>query len=356
MKRLLIILTSQLMLTNSSLVVRNRATFLTPNALIRIVCYIVLLLGIIFITSCDKSTSIENSVSTPTLSPAGGTYSEPVQVSIIYEDEGAKVYYTTDRSTPNESSNLYSEAFIINTTATIKAIAYKDGFKPSKVAETIFTITTPSVATPIISPSGGTFTSPRQVSITCSTPGATISYTTTGAPPTHTSPLYSSAFTIDTNTTVKAIACKYGYLDSAVASQSYQIIDTDTYSPAETWSVNKVLTQKGTAQYAGVYKYENLTIGNNVVVTSKGVSQIVIKVRGTLTLGKNVVFAVRNGYYPNSPTMQISSINSANYLTQGSAHNKYNLYPGAYGKGSNDGHGYVIGNPERFIINGISVQ
>lgn len=338
MKLQLHILGSQI-ISDSSLDVMNRATSLTPSALISTVCYITLLLGMILVTSCDKSTTIENSVSYPVISPAGGSYSQPVQVSIACEDEAAKIYYTTDSTTPDESANLYSEPFTINATATVKAIAFKDGFKPSKMAETNYTITTPSVAKPIISPSGGTFSSPRQISITCATPGATIRYTTTGVTPTTTSQLYSSAFTINTNTTIKAIAFKSGYLNSEVASQSYQIIDTDTYSPAETWSVNKVLTQRGTAQYAGVYKYENLTIGNNVVVTSKGVSQIVIKVRGTLTLGKNVVFAVRNGYYPNSPTMQISSITSANYLTQGSVQNKYNLYPGAYGKGGNGGDG-----------------
>lgn len=323
----------------SPLLVRNRASVLSQCASHRNVYCIILLILMMLVTSCDKTTSIENSVSNPVISPSGGTYTQPVLVSITCQDGAAKIYYTTDSTTPNESANLYRVPFTINTTSTVKAIAFQEGLKPSKIAVAHYTINKPSVAMPIISPSGGTFTSPTQISITCSTPGATIRYTTTGATPTQTSTLYSSAITISTNTTVKAIAYKSGYLDSEVASQSYQIIDTDTYSPAETWSVNKVLTQKGTAQYAGVYKYENLTIGDNVVVTSKGVSQIVIKVRGTLTLGKNVVFAVRNGYYPNSPTMQISSINSSNYLTQGSAQNRYNLYPGAYGKGGNGGKG-----------------
>lgn len=326
------------MITISSLT-RNRVSSLTQYTSLRIVCCAILLCGIALITSCDKSTSIEKAVLTPTISPMGGSYSQPVQVSITCEDEAAKIYYTTDSTTPDESSNLYGEAFIINATATVKAIAYKEGLKPSKIVETQYTITTPSVATPIISPSGSTYTSPRQVSITCSTPGATIRYTTTGVTPTHTSQLYSSAFTISSNVTVKAVAYKSGYLDSAIASQSYQIIDSDTYSAAETWSTNKVLTQRGSALYAGVYKYENLTIGNNVVVTSKGVSQIVIKVRGTLTLGKNVHFAVRNGYYPNSPTTQISSITSSNYHTIGTVQNGYNLYPGTYGKGGNGGDG-----------------
>ena len=64
-----------------------------------------------------------------------------------------------------------------------------------------------------------------------------------------------------------------------------------------------VLGQNGDQSFAGVYEFENLTINDNVEITSNGISQLVIYVNGTLTLGKNVTIRVRNGYYANTPNL-----------------------------------------------------
>ncbi len=78
------------------------------------------------------------------------------------------------------------------------------------------------VATPVISPAGGTFTSSTNVTITTSTSGATIRYTTDGSTPTSTSgTVYSGAFAVATSVTVKAIAYKSGFTDSPVASDTF---------------------------------------------------------------------------------------------------------------------------------------
>lgn len=64
-----------------------------------------------------------------------------------------------------------------------------------------------SVATPVITPETGTYeTRPQTVSITCSTAGATIYYTTDGTTPTTSSTVYTGSFDIRKNTTVQAIA------------------------------------------------------------------------------------------------------------------------------------------------------
>lgn len=63
-----------------------------------------------------------------------------------------------------------------------------------------------TVARPVISPAGGNFTDPVSVSITCSTTGAVIYYTTNGNTPTTASTRYNAAFTVSEATTVKAIA------------------------------------------------------------------------------------------------------------------------------------------------------
>ena len=60
----------------------------------------------------------------PTFSVADGTYTTLQNVSISCATAGATIYYTTDGSTPTNSSTQYTGAIAINETTTLKAIAY----------------------------------------------------------------------------------------------------------------------------------------------------------------------------------------------------------------------------------------
>ena len=64
-------------------------------------------------------------------------FAETTSVSIS-GPEGAEIRYTTNGSTPTAESTLYSEAFTLSDTATVKAIAIKDG-QSSEVASKTFT-------------------------------------------------------------------------------------------------------------------------------------------------------------------------------------------------------------------------
>lgn len=79
-----------------------------------------------------------------------------------------------------------------------------------------------TVATPIFSPAAGTYTSAQTVTISCSTSGATIYYTTDGSTPSASSSVYSSAITVSETTTLKALAMKDG-TSSSVAEATYTI-------------------------------------------------------------------------------------------------------------------------------------
>lgn len=81
--------------------------------------------------------------STPTFSPAAGTYSSAQNVSIACTTEGAAIYYTTDGSTPTAESTAYTQAIPVSTTTTIKAIAVADGYTNSAVATATYTIVPP---------------------------------------------------------------------------------------------------------------------------------------------------------------------------------------------------------------------
>ena len=84
------------------------------------------------------------------------------------------------------------------------------------------TSTISATATPTSQPSGGTFTAPQSVSITDSTANATICYTTDDSAPTSASSVYSGAFSLNSVTTVQAIASASGYNSSTIATEVFK--------------------------------------------------------------------------------------------------------------------------------------
>ena len=86
--------------------------------------------------SSQNGGSQAQSVTAPQIS--GTTpFAETTSVSIQAE-QGAEIRYTTDGSTPTAESSLYSAAFTLSDTATVKAIAIKNG-QSSEVASKTFT-------------------------------------------------------------------------------------------------------------------------------------------------------------------------------------------------------------------------
>ena len=82
------------------------------------------------------SSSETPTVQAPTIS--GTTpFADTTQVTLT-EPDGARVYYTTDGSTPTSESTLYTEPFTLSATTTVKAIAIKDE-TASEVASKTFT-------------------------------------------------------------------------------------------------------------------------------------------------------------------------------------------------------------------------
>ena len=82
------------------------------------------------------------------------------------------------------------------------------------------------VATPSITPNGGSSNTAVNVTLSSTTAGASIYYTTNGNPPTTGSSLYTAQFTLNASATVRAFAVKFGMTDSAVASATFTINTT----------------------------------------------------------------------------------------------------------------------------------
>ncbi len=157
---------------------------------------------------------------TPTFTPAHGYYATPQSITISDATSGATMYYTTNGTTPTTSSSMYSTPITVSADETLKAFAVAPNYANSAVATAAYKI---AAATPTFAPTAGTYSSAQLVTISDSTPGATIYYTTDGTTPTTSSPVYSTPITVSTNETLKAIAAANNYSDSLLATAAYKI-------------------------------------------------------------------------------------------------------------------------------------
>lgn len=160
-----------------------------------------------------------NITASPTSITLGvGDSSTPISVAInpsnAYRNIGFESANTSIATV--DANGVVTGKAIGNTTITVKALK-SDG-------TTVITTTTVPVtvmgkcATPSI-----TIDASGKVTITCDTDGSTIYYTTDGSDPTisSSSAVYNGPFTVAEKVTVKAMAVKDGYKNSAIATQSY---------------------------------------------------------------------------------------------------------------------------------------
>jgi hypothetical protein len=153
----------------------------------------------------------------PSFNPAGGTYTAVQTVTITTTTAGATIYYTQDGNDPTAGSPVYSVPIQVAWNQTLKAMAVAAGFSPSPITSATYTINLPQpqAVAPTITPNGGTFTAPEQVTIATAEPGGVILYTTDGTLPTAVNgQIYTTPFTVSASTTVSAITTVTGKLPS----------------------------------------------------------------------------------------------------------------------------------------------
>ncbi len=160
---------------------------------------------------------------TPTFSLAAGSYNSAQTVTISDQTAGAIIYYTTNGTTPNANSSIYSVPIPVSTSETVEAVAVASGDAVSAIASAIYTINLPPAATPTFSVPAGTYSSAQTVAISDTTTDATIYYTTNGTTPTTSSTIYNGAIAVTTTETIEAIAIASGFANSNVASVTYTL-------------------------------------------------------------------------------------------------------------------------------------
>ena len=199
-------------------------------------------------------------VATPTFTPAAGYYNSAQNVTIACETAGVDIYYTTDGTVPTAESTKYTEAIPVGENMTIKAIAVKEGYTNSDIAEAEYVIDIPvQIAALTFMPGSGHYTEAKEVSIACATPGVTITYKIGDG---EFQP-YTKPFVVDHSCTVTAKATKDG-----------RAVWTDSEASA-TYTINKLnplgitdgyyqIKNNGNNKYANVQGRKTMTFTNDI--------------------------------------------------------------------------------------------
>jgi len=236
--------------------------------------------------------TIASVLPTPTFSPAAGTYTTSQTVTISDSTSGATIYYTTNGTTPTTSSSVYSGPITVSASETLEAIAVETGYTTSQAATAAYTIT-PVLPAPTFSPVAGSYTTSQTVTISDSTAGTTIYYTTNGTTPTTSSSVYSAPVTVSASETLEAIAVKTGYTNSSVATAAYviaPILPAPTFLPAGgTYATSQSVTISDSTAGTTIY----YTTNGTTPTTSSSVYNSPITVSTSETLK---AIAVEAGY------------------------------------------------------------
>jgi hypothetical protein len=76
----------------------------------------------------------------PTMTPAGGSFGAPIEVSMAEREPGADIRYTLDGSVPGPSDVRYDLPVKLSGPTVVRARAYKEGFTRSITAQEVFIV------------------------------------------------------------------------------------------------------------------------------------------------------------------------------------------------------------------------
>jgi N-acetylneuraminic acid mutarotase len=180
----------------------------------------------------QPNTTGEPVTATPAFSPEPGSDLSTQNVTIDDATAGATIYYMIDGNTP---ASLYTEPIAVSSSATITAIAGAAGFANSAVATGNYAVSAVPPAAPAFLPASGNYQTAQTVTLSDTTSGATIYYTTDGSLPNATSATYKAPITVPSSAVLHAIAVLAGSPNSAVTSAVYTIA-LPTGSSLGAWS------------------------------------------------------------------------------------------------------------------------
>jgi hypothetical protein len=76
----------------------------------------------------------------PAITPNGGIFASPVNITLQAPDSNATIYYTLNATLPTTNSFRYATPFMLTSNATVMANAFETGFNNSVAVQAIFTV------------------------------------------------------------------------------------------------------------------------------------------------------------------------------------------------------------------------
>jgi peptidoglycan/xylan/chitin deacetylase (PgdA/CDA1 family) len=252
-------------------------------------------------TEAVKSQLIQIDTMAPTTTPScnsatcsTGWYTANVQVRLTATDNTggsgvSRTYYTTNGSTPTTSSTVYTTAFTVSSTTTVKVFSVDVAGNAEAVKSQLIQIdkTTPTTT---ISCNGAACSTGwyRTTPVTATLTGTDNSggsgvskmyYTTNGSTPTTSSTVYTGAFTVSATATVKFFSVDVAGNAEAVKSQLIQI---DAAAP--TVSITSPATGSKFAQGTTVSITATATDVGTGSGTPSGIASVTFYLDGTTVI------------------------------------------------------------------------
>lgn len=188
------------------------------------------------VNSTGTSAMSNEASATPTTAPGQVTGLTATagsgSVSLTWSATSGATSYTVYQSTSSGaetpvatgvSGTSYTAAGLVNGSTYYFEVAAVNGAGSGPMSAEVSATPLAPAAIPHFSPAGGTYNSAQSVTLSDSTPGATIYFTTDGSAPTTSSTAYSGAITVASTQTIKAVAVAPGYSASTVATATYTI-------------------------------------------------------------------------------------------------------------------------------------
>jgi len=252
-----------------------------------------------------SSLVFEPGVLSPAFDPAILNYTASVQYSVSTINVSATVSDTTAAlvASPTPPVNL-----TMGTNTVTMTVTAQNGFQNAYTI--IVTRMDPPAAAPTFNPAEGAFSTAQEITLSTTTDGATIYYTTNGDIPTTSSIEYSGlpiSVTIDPSTTIKAIAVAPSYSQSSISTGIYRkqyslgdngpaggIIFYDKGSYTNGWQYLEAAPsdQSGGAQWCGSYATTGARatglgdgISNTAIIVSKQSGSYAANICSSLVLG-----------------------------------------------------------------------